>query len=91
MFSFCAENDETVNWESANFQTHCWYLALHAHHLAIMPAIQRYNKRLRAIKELRRMVEDLTNTEPQWRNTPSWPQKKELLTRWTYQLKRLTK
>lgn len=74
-----------------NFQTHCWFLTLHAQHLAIMPAIQRYNKRLRAIKEIRRMVDELQNTRVQWENSIHAIRNKQLFDRFSQQLKKLNK
>lgn len=66
-------------------------MALHAHHLAIMPAIQRYNKRLRAIKEIRRMIEELNNTKTQWENSVHRLRNNQLIERFTHQLKKLNK
>lgn len=80
-----------VKWENVNFQTHCWFLTLHAHHLAILPAIQRYNKRLRAIKEIRRMLQELNNTKSLWENSVNAGRNKDLIERWNHQLKKLNK
>lgn len=80
-----------VKWEQVNFQTHCWFLTLHAHHLAILPAIQRYNKRLRAIKEIRRMLQELNNTKSHWENSVNAGRNKDLIERWNHQLKKLNK
>lgn len=74
-----------------NFHTECWFLTLHAHHLAIMPAIQRYNKRLRAIKEIRRMVEELQNTRSQWERSNHNIRNNLLIERFSQQLKKLNK
>lgn len=74
-----------------NFSTECWFLALHAQHLAIMPAIQRYNKRLRAIKEIRRMIEELNNTKSQWESSIHRLRNTQLIERFTHQLKKLNK
>lgn len=79
------------NNSAANFQTHCWFLTLHAHHLAVMPAIQRYSKRLRAIKEIRRMVDELKNTKSQWENSLHSARNRQLYDRFTQQLKKLNK
>ncbi len=80
-----------VTWAEVNFQTHCWYLTLQAHHLAILPAIQRYNKRLRAIKEIRRMLQELNNTKSHWENSVNAERNKGLIERWNHQLKKLNK
>lgn len=74
-----------------NFNTHCWFLTLHAHHLAVMPTIQRYNKRLRAIKEIRRMVDELKQTRHQWEGTSAAARNNQLYDRFSQQLKKLNK
>lgn len=84
-------SDPEFKSAAPNFQTHCWFLTLHTHHLAIMPAIQRYSKRLRAIKEIRRLVDELSNTKKQWEKTPHSARNKQLFDRFTQQLKKLNK
>uniref|UniRef100_A0A1L8DSG4 Ubiquitin conjugation factor E4 B n=1 Tax=Nyssomyia neivai TaxID=330878 RepID=A0A1L8DSG4_9DIPT len=78
-------------WEPTNFQTQCWFLTLHAHHIAIIPAIQRYNKRLRVIKELQRLVSELNNTKAQWELTHLAARNEDLRKRWTMQLMKLNR
>ncbi|GAB0098357.1 Ubiquitin conjugation factor E4 [Sergentomyia squamirostris] len=73
-------------WDPVNFQTQCWFLTLHAHHIAVIPAIQRYNKRLRIIKELQRLVAELNNTKAQWEFTHLAARNEQLRSRWTLQL-----
>lgn len=75
----------------SNFQTQCWFLTLHAHHVAIIPAIQRYNRRLRAIKEFQRLLAELNNTKSQWEFTHFAARNKQMRTRWMQQIKKLTK
>nr|KAF6472833.1 ubiquitination factor E4B [Molossus molossus] len=52
------------------FPTECFFLTLHAHHLSILPSCRRYIRRLWAIRELNRTVEDLKNNESQWKDSP---------------------
>lgn len=85
------QKDPSVRWETANFQTHCWFLTLHAHHLAIMPAIQRYGKKLRAIKELQRMIDELDKTKSQWENMSFASRNIQFRDRWMKQLKKLNR
>ena len=78
-------------WKEAKFTTECWYLTLYAHHLAILPCIRRYQRRLRAIRELIKMVEELEKAESTWRGIPSAHRNKQLLKKWKSQLKKLNK
>lgn len=66
-------------------------MTLQTHHLAIIPAIQRYNKQLRTIKELRRMIDELNNTRPHWELTAHRNGNVQLLERFQRQLKRWNK
>ncbi|XP_055633868.1 ubiquitin conjugation factor E4 B [Toxorhynchites rutilus septentrionalis] len=81
----------TKKWETPKFVTHCWFLTLHAHHLGIIPAIQRYNKLLRATKELQRMVDELNSSKGQWENTPLGRRNKQVLDRCRNQINKLSK
>lgn len=56
-----------------------------------MPAIQRYNKRLRAIKEIRRMLDELNNTKSQWENSVHRYRNTQLIKRFSNQLRKLNK
>uniref|UniRef100_A0A8C4UCF4 Ubiquitin conjugation factor E4 B n=1 Tax=Falco tinnunculus TaxID=100819 RepID=A0A8C4UCF4_FALTI len=70
------------------FPTECFFLTLHAHHLSILPSCRRYIRRLRAIRELNRTVEDLKNNESQWKDSPLATRHREMLKRCKTQLKK---
>lgn len=80
-----------IQWEDPKFVSHCWFFTLHAHHLGIIPAISRYHKRLRAIKELQRMVDELNATRSRWENTPVARRNKQARDKWASRIKKLTK
>lgn len=84
-------NEANIDEYAANFNTECWFLTLQAHHLAIIPAIQRYNKQLRTIKELRRMIDELNTTRSHWELTSHRNGNVQLLERFQRQLKRWNK
>ncbi|KAG8568373.1 hypothetical protein GDO81_013972 [Engystomops pustulosus] len=73
------------------FPTECFFLTLHAHHLAILPSCRRYIRRLRAIRELNRTVEELKNNENQWKDSPLAARHREMLKRCKTQLKKLVR
>ena len=75
----------------AKFPTQCWFLTLHCHHIALIPSLQKYQRRLRAVRDLQKMLDELQNTEAQWKDTHQAMHNKELMKRWKYQLKRLRK
>ena len=43
--------------KESNFPTECWFLTLVAHHVGVLPIVRRYQRRLRALRELAKMVE----------------------------------
>ncbi len=77
--------------ESYGFPTECWHLTLYAHHLSVMPCIRKYQRRLRAIRELHKMIEELEKTETAWRNHPTAGRNRALLKKWKSQAKKLNK
>lgn len=74
-----------------NFPTECWFLTLQAHHIGILPIIRRYQRRLRALRELQKMVDDLEKSEPAWRNHPSASHNRSMIKKWKQQIKRQSK
>lgn len=78
-------------WEDPKFVSLCYFFTLHGHHLGIIPAISRYHKRLRAIKELQRMVDELNATKSRWENTPLARRNRQARDKWANRIKKLTK
>jgi len=72
----------------SNFPTECWFLTLQAHHVGVLPIIRRYQRRLRALRELQKMVDDLEKNEPAWRAHPTAPQNRQMIAKWKQQIKR---
>ncbi|XP_014666719.1 PREDICTED: ubiquitin conjugation factor E4 B-like [Priapulus caudatus] len=86
------EPSSTHKWQEPKFPTKCYFLTLHCHHLSLLPLCRRYRRRLRAIRELNHMVEEMQNAEAQWRHVPQIAARnRELLKRWKSQGKRLVK
>lgn len=71
------------------FPTQCWFLTLHCHHLALLPALQKYQRRLRAMRDLQKLLDETMAAEAQWRNTPFAHRNKQFIKRWKQQLKKL--
>ena len=85
------ELGKTRKWTEAKFPTQCWFLTLHCHHVALLPALQKYQRKLRALRDLQKMVDELQASESQWKDTPFAGRNKEMIKRWKQQLKRLGK
>ncbi|CAG9813429.1 unnamed protein product [Phaedon cochleariae] len=85
------EFERTHEHQVPNFSTICWFLTLHCHHLSLMPALQKYQRRLRAIRDLQKLLDETVAAEAQWRNTPFANRNKQFIKRWKQQLKKLNK
>ncbi|XP_039485695.1 ubiquitin conjugation factor E4 B [Drosophila santomea] len=77
--------------ENTNFQTQCWFLTLQAHHLGYLPAIQRYRQKVRAIKELQKLIDELDRTKPHWVNSRYANRNNQFKERWEKQLRKLNR
>ncbi|XP_066992504.2 ubiquitin conjugation factor E4 B isoform X2 [Anabrus simplex] len=78
-------------WKEPKFPTQCWFLTLHCHHLALLPACQNYQRRIRALRDLQKLVDEMQATEPQWRELHLASRNKELIKRWKQQIRRLNR
>uniref|UniRef100_A0AAQ4PRU4 Ubiquitin conjugation factor E4 B n=1 Tax=Gasterosteus aculeatus aculeatus TaxID=481459 RepID=A0AAQ4PRU4_GASAC len=84
-------HEDPNKFSEPKFPTECFFLTLHAHHLSILPGCRRYIRRLRAIRELNRTVEELKNSESQWKDSPLASRHREMLKRCKTQLKKLVR
>lgn len=82
---------DPTKFTEPKFPTECFFLTLHTHHLSILPGCRRYIRRLRAIRELNRTVEELKNSENQWKDSPLASRHREMLKRCKTQLKKLVR
>ncbi|KAK3929272.1 Ubiquitin conjugation factor E4 B [Frankliniella fusca] len=79
------------SWPEPKFPTQCWFLTLHCHHLALLPTCSKYQLRLRTLRELHKLVEEMTQTEAQWKDLPNAQRNKDLIRRWRQQIKKLNR
>nr|AEK06332.1 UBE4B-II splice isoform II [Danio rerio] len=84
-------HEDPTKFSEPKFPTECFFLTLHAHHLSILPCCRRYIRRLRAIRDLNRTVEELKNSENQWKDSPLAGRHREMLKRCKTQLKKLVR
>uniref|UniRef100_A0A671TBX5 Ubiquitin conjugation factor E4 B-like n=1 Tax=Sinocyclocheilus anshuiensis TaxID=1608454 RepID=A0A671TBX5_9TELE len=84
-------HEDPSKFSEPKFPTECFFLTLHAHHLSILPCCRRYIRRLRAIRDLNRTVEELKNSENQWKDSPLASRHREMLKRCKTKLKKLVR
>ncbi|XP_048581218.1 ubiquitin conjugation factor E4 B isoform X2 [Nematostella vectensis] len=76
-------------WLEVKFPTECFFMTFLAHHQAILPCCRRYSRRLRAIRDLTRMIEHLETQESEWMETPMASRNRGLLKKWRGQVEKL--
>jgi ubiquitin conjugation factor E4 B len=70
-----------------NFNTDCFFLTLVAHHLTIIPMINKYQRRIRIIKDIQRVIDELKQTESIWKMTPLAARNQMLMEKWSNKIK----
>ena len=68
VFDLFTEKQSRPPWVEPNFSTECFYLTLHCHHLSIIPIMRKYQRRIRAIRDLNRMIDEMEGNHPQWKS-----------------------
>ncbi len=85
---FAKEREGNAAAAAANFHTECWFLTLQAHHLSVLPCIRRFQRRLRSIREVNKIVDELERTKAQWAANPALKMRNEtMLKRYKNQLR----
>ncbi|CAB3376749.1 Hypothetical predicted protein [Cloeon dipterum] len=85
------KNSKDHAWQEPKFSTSCWFLTLHCHHLSLLPAFNKHKHRLRALRELTKMADEIQGSEAQWKGTQYENRHREVLKRYKHQIKKLTK
>jgi len=57
-----------------------------AHHLSILPTVHKHQRCVRMLRELARVVEELENSEPIWRNFPNAARNRQILKKYKQQV-----
>lgn len=79
-------------WQDPKFPTECFYLTVHCHRLSIHASVRKYQRRLRAIRDLTRLVEEMEAAEIHWGHIPQVASRnRELVKKWKSQSQRLQK
>lgn len=83
------ELNSKMPWVSPKFPTECYFMCFYCHHLSIIPCYQQYTRRLRSLRDMNRMVEELESREKEWKDTPMAARNKMLLKKWKEKIKKL--
>ena len=83
--------DPKHKWLDPKFATECFFLCIHCHHLSVIPMTRKYQRLVRAVRELQHVVEEVEKSEAQWRGQMDERRNRLLLERWRSQITRMQK
>lgn len=83
--------DPKHKWLDAKFATECFFLCIHCHHLSVIPMTHKYQRLVRAVRELQHVVDEVQKSESQWRGQMDEQRNRLLLERWRSQITRMQK
>jgi len=83
--------DPRHRWLDPKFATECFFLCIHCHHLSVIPMTRKYQRLVRAIRELQHIVDEVEKSESQWRGQMDERRNRLLLERWRSQIVRMQK
>lgn len=73
-------------WTTTKFPTECFFLTYLCHHVSIIPAMRNYIQRMRAIRDMNRLINELESHEAEWKNTALAARNRLLLKKWKDQI-----
>ncbi|XP_050424962.1 ubiquitin conjugation factor E4 B [Adelges cooleyi] len=80
------------SFKDVKFSTRCWFLTLYCHHIALIPAFNKHTRRYRTVRDLQKLIDEITNSESEWKSNPTLAARnKELVKKWKGQLRKLVK
>lgn len=88
---FDRELKRREDWPEVKFPTECLFLTLQCQHLGLAPALRRYARRLRAVRDLQRMAQEMAAARPLWESLPSARRNRMLVRKWKAQAKKIAK
>ena len=87
MFVLCsADADQSHKWQDPKFPTECFFFAVQCHHISIIPVLRKYQRVLRAIRELKHMIDELDIADLASVGYVDQQRRKLVLERWRSQL-----
>jgi Ubiquitin elongating factor core len=77
------DSDKSHQWQEPKFATECFFLAAQCHHLSVVPVMHKYQRILRAVRELKHMIDEFDKADA---SAVDQHRKKIVLDRWRSQL-----
>jgi len=83
------ELEKSVQWQEPKFTTECFFFTYYCHHISVIPATRKYLQRMRAIRDINKLISELESHEPEWKHTVLAARNKFMLKKWKEQSKSL--
>lgn len=83
---FCVGADKTHKWQEPKFATECFFFAVHCHHISIVPVFRKYQRLVRAVRELKHMIEELESADENSIGYTDQQRRRVILDRWRSQI-----
>lgn len=81
--------EKNIGWTEPKFPTECFFFTYYAHHISIIPCMRKYIQRMRAIRDINKLINELESHEPEWKHTSLAARNRLLLKKWKEQIKTL--
>ncbi|XP_066922247.1 LOW QUALITY PROTEIN: ubiquitin conjugation factor E4 B-like [Clytia hemisphaerica] len=81
--------DEKKELSELSFSTECFYFTYFCHHISVIPAMRKYIQRMRAIRDMNKLITEIESHESEWKHTSLSARNTMLLKKWKAQLKQL--
>lgn len=78
---------ESQSWVEPKFTTECFYFTYFCHHISVIPAMRKYVQRMRAIRDMNKLITEIESHESEWKHTALGARNRLLLKKWKEQLK----
>lgn len=73
-------------WVDPKFPTECFFFTYMCHHVSIIPSMRNYIQRMRAIRDMNRLINELESHEAEWKHTTLAARNRLLLKKWKEQI-----
>ena len=86
LFSILFFLEASKSWVDPKFPTECFFFTYFCHHVSIIPSMRNYIQRMRAIRDMNRLINELESHEAEWKHTTLGARNRVLLKKWKEQI-----
>ena len=79
--------ETTTVWEEPKVSTECFYFTYYCHPISVIPSARKYLQRMRAIRDINKLINEIESHENEWKNSVLARRNKFMLRKWKEQSK----